>query len=1078
MPRRVPSFFPISLIVVLALSWAWRAEAQPVIRALQPAEAQPGSTVTISGSGFGSNRAAVRVTVSGRIVPIQSVSPSAVRFTVSPGTVSGEVIVSIGGAQVRAPRPLQVIAPLRIIGFSPGSGGPGTEVTIRGTGFAVPPSGNRVVLTGIECPIIRGSATALTVRIPDRVRSGTFEIVGQGGTRARSSDAFSVSGAAPPPPTPTGQGRPVIDRFQPQAGPTGTLVRVYGRNFDSRVEVWFSGRRMNLLESQPTMMAFEVPQGARTGRITLRGRFTVETRERFVVREDLHPPVISSFSPAEGPPGTRVEIIGQRFGAQSFQNRVMLGGSPCIVRGASPTRLVVDVPANASSGTFTVTVRGAGEVESQNRFTVFSSLSIASMVPTNGAELSRVTLHGSGFVPNTRDNRVTLNGRVVRVISATDTELVFEVPRGATSGRVEITSRGNRRQARDPFQVTVPPIVQRFAPTSGAAGTEVTIYGRNFGGSSMGFHARVNGAECRVLSVGPTQARVVVPENASTGSVEIEVHAQGSATARGNFTVYSPITIRQFTPSRGPSGTTVTIAGTGFSPTVRNNIVRISGRAARVLAAGETELRVEIPQRVSGGRLRVEVRGRGSAESTAEFTVTNAPLVRTFSPSRGAPGTEVVIQGDHFGTAMDGVRVVLGGVRCPVVSVGPTRVTVRIPDNASSARFQVGVQDQGTGESANEFEVVASLSISSFSPSGGGAGTEVRISGAGFSLRARENEVFLGTVSVPVLSARADELRVRIPDNATTGRFRVRTRGRGEQLSRTSFRVQVALAIDSFEPAMGQPGQDIRIIGRGLSRDGLRVLLAGQPVRHRGVSDTELQVTIPAGARSGPFVVRVPRMGEARSRTEFQVTEPPELTAFSPNTGPPGTMVLLEGRGFSPMIPRNRARIGSTDLRIEAVSPTQMRVRIPAEATTGPIEVFVEGRGTARTRAPFRVTRSQRVVPPPTPPRPPAGPPPPTAVVPGQPDLPGALPAMRIQGFSPRSGPAGTMVQVLGDNFGSNPADLQVWIGPAQCRVVSIQGRMVTIQLPPNAQSAPIRIMRRGPGGGSTTMTPVPFNVQ
>jgi hypothetical protein len=1065
------------------------ASAQPVVTSIQPAAAQPGSDVTINGSGFGTDRDAVRVTVSGRMVPVRVVTPTSIRFTLSPGSVSGEVMVAVGGQGARAPTPLQVIAPLSIISFSPDRGAPGAEVTIRGSGFEVPPDRNRVVLTGIECPVIGGSATELRIRIPDRVRSGVFEVTTSGGARAQSSAAFNIEGAPAPTPTLIGQERPVIDRFEPSTGPVGTLVRIFGRNFDQRVEVWFSGRRLPVIELQPTMMAVEIPTGAATGRFTLRGRFTVESRDLFNVRVDVLPPVVRSFSPTSGPPGTQVEILGERFGAQSYQNRVMLSGRPCIVRSASPGRLVVEVPVGAASGSFSVTVTDAGEAVSSGAFTVFAELSVGDMSPTSGPEGARVTLRGTGFVPNTRDNQVTLNGRAVRVVSATETEIVFEVPTGATSGRVDVTSRGNRRQVRDPFRVTVPPVVERFAPTSGAPGTEVTIYGRNLGGTTMGFHARIGGTECGILSVGPTQARVTIPDNATSGPFEVEVHAQGTVTSSGSFTIYAPVTIRQFEPTRGPTGTTVTITGTGFSPTLRNNTVRIAGRTARVIAAGETELRIEIPPAVSAGRLRVEVRDRGSVESSAEFVVTNAPAISRFTPTGGAPGTEVVLEGDHFGTSMTDVQVTIGGTRCQVVSVGPTRITVRIPDTASTGTFQVAVRDQGSGESASEFSVVAPLTISSFSPSGGPAGTEVTIVGAGFSPRTRDNQVFLGTTEVVVISARAEELRVRIPENATTGRFRILTAGRGEQLSRTSFRVEVALSIEELVPDVGQPGTEVRLVGQGLAHEGLIVLLAGQPVRHTAVSDTEIRVTIPPGARSGPFMVRVPRMGEARSRVEFRVTVPPTIAAFSPNAGPPGTIVTLEGANFSPMLPRNRARIGTVEVRIEAVSPTQMRVRIPPEAVTAPIEVWVEGQGTASTDRPFRVTTPARPTPAPAPapaPAPvPAPPPPPTVVhpTPGQPTPappppPTPIATMVVQGFSPRAGPPGTMVQLLGDGFGSNPADLQIWIGPLQCRIVSIDGRMLTIQLPPNALTAPIRIMRRGPGGVTSTQTPVPFNVQ
>jgi hypothetical protein len=144
-----------------------------------------------------------------------------------------------------------------------------------------------------------------------------------------------------------------------------------------------------------------------------------------------------------------------------------------------------------------------------------------------------------------------------------------------------------------------------------------------------------------------------------------------------------------------------------------------------------------------------------------------------------------------------------------------------------------------------------------------------------------------------------------------------------------------------------------------------------------------------------------------------------------------------------------------------------MRVRIPADAATGSIVVEVRDRGHATSARPFTVTRPAHVTAPPPPPSHPT-PPPPTAPV--EPIV--------IQGFSPRTGPPGSMVQLLGDGFGTNPADIRVWIGAIEARVVSITGRMLTIQVPPTAQTAPLRIMRRpGPSGGASAQTPVPFTV-
>ncbi|MGD8748499.1 MAG: IPT/TIG domain-containing protein, partial [Balneolaceae bacterium] len=65
-------------------------------------------------------------------------------------------------------------------------------------------------------------------------------------------------------------------------------------------------------------------------------------------------------------------------------------------------------------------------------------------------------------------------------------------------------------------------------------------------------------------------------------------------------------------------------------------------------------------------------------------------------------------------------------------------------------------------------------SISSFSPDAGPAGTEVTIKGENFSSTASENTViFGGNNEATVNSASASELKVTVPDGATTGKIKV-----------------------------------------------------------------------------------------------------------------------------------------------------------------------------------------------------------------------------------------------------------------------------------------------------------------
>jgi sugar lactone lactonase YvrE len=65
---------------------------------------------------------------------------------------------------------------------------------------------------------------------------------------------------------------------------------------------------------------------------------------------------IASLNPPHGPAGTVVTITGSGFSTDAIQNTVILNGKHCTVDSATGTQLTVEVPAQAGSGPFEVTV--------------------------------------------------------------------------------------------------------------------------------------------------------------------------------------------------------------------------------------------------------------------------------------------------------------------------------------------------------------------------------------------------------------------------------------------------------------------------------------------------------------------------------------------------------------------------------------------------------------------------------------------------------------------------------------------------------------------------------------------------
>jgi TolB protein len=85
---------------------------------------------------------------------------------------------------------------------------------------------------------------------------------------------------------------------------------------------------------------------------------------------ELEEPLIVSFDPVSGPPGTKVALKGLNFVPGSkTENVVRLSGLDCPIISAFSTKLVFEIPAGAESGPFTVITSG-GTVTSEGFFTV------------------------------------------------------------------------------------------------------------------------------------------------------------------------------------------------------------------------------------------------------------------------------------------------------------------------------------------------------------------------------------------------------------------------------------------------------------------------------------------------------------------------------------------------------------------------------------------------------------------------------------------------------------------------------------------------------------------------------------
>jgi hypothetical protein len=122
---------------------------------------------------------------------------------------------------------------------------------------------------------------------------------------------------------------------------------------------------------------------------------------------------------------------------------------------------------------------------------------------------------------------------------------------------LSVTTPGGTAASASTFAVVNPPAITSFSPTSGPAGTTVTINGSGLtGATAVAFNRR--GASFSVTSDAVIQS--IVPAGAATGPVSVTTPG-GSATSAGNFTVTEGLTVTKLGTGNGTVTSTSNPAG-------------------------------------------------------------------------------------------------------------------------------------------------------------------------------------------------------------------------------------------------------------------------------------------------------------------------------------------------------------------------------------------------------------------------------------------------------------------------------------------------------------------------------------
>ena len=669
---------------------------------------------------------------------------------------------------------------------------PGTEVTISGTGFASADNGctitssaaGLVIDTSSEPPCSVNGSGQLTALF--KVGAGSiWEVGGYGVTVTGAINTASTPGNA-------FFVLPAITLL-PVTGVGGTSVSIYGSGFSgTTTSCAVVTGSPPVAASPPATCAESTGPGSTLGDVT--GTFTVDPTSPpgsyFIQVADASPaPIATSppfvvggstatltFSPANGPTGTVVTVSGSGWHASdtSVTLTQTSGPSTTLWSGSNPTCSVsggviapgctFTVQSAALGGVYTITGTGSQGEDVTAQFEVTSTLFVS---PLGGGSGTAVTISGSGYagpissatcptdLSSAPSGLVTSAACTVNangVLSGT-----FTVGPSLPAGTYQLILTNAAKVVPGPsvsasFNVGVAFV--SLSASSGPTGTVVTVTGSgwNSGDTSVSFTSTPTGLwnapatqSCAVSGGSITGCSFTVSATALGGLYKLTFTGSQGDSAKSAFTVTSTFTL---TPNSGPQGSSVLLAGTGYSGAITSAACGtdvtsspsglITSLSCSATSAGVLSGSFTVAAAATPGTYQVILTSTKVVPGpsiSASFTVTIPSPTITLNPSAVSAGGTVTISGSGFKSSdtCNAASItstpsnIVTAAACKLsggIIIQPTDFTVL--STASPGTYTISVKGS-SGDSASALLTVVSQTSVVFTPGAAPVGATVGV---------------------------------------------------------------------------------------------------------------------------------------------------------------------------------------------------------------------------------------------------------------------------------------------------------------------------------------------------------------
>lgn len=419
-----------------------------------------------------------------------------------------------GGGSNSTPAPT-----LSISSVSPLSAFPGDTLQVQGAGL------NRVqkaLVGGVDANFTILSDSQLTLLVPAAALSGIVELHAPG-TLAQSLERVSILNA------------PSVSGFSPTIARPGDTVTISGVNLDQVREVRVNNLLLTLTQKSAQQISFALPSEARSGTVSLSysNNRVLNLSQSLTVQT---PVILRSLNPLEGLVGAIITLDGEGL---DLVEQVQFGAQSTSPLQRSVTRLTVAVPVGASSAPLTLVTLGGDRIVSREVFSVIPKIIFTDLQPSAARVGLKITINGQNL---DEVSNVLVNGTAVNLLTRSATALSFSMPVGG--GQVVLKGRRQADVSAGTLTEQASGVqVAGFSPTSGLAGSQVSITGMNL---DKVVSASIASVAATIVSRSSNLLILQVPPG---GSGAILLVADGANVSVGNFVL-----------TTGPNKASVTIS--------------------------------------------------------------------------------------------------------------------------------------------------------------------------------------------------------------------------------------------------------------------------------------------------------------------------------------------------------------------------------------------------------------------------------------------------------------------------------------------------------------------------------------